>query len=386
MSALGDLRRNIQRRSKLADKAAKLVKYGLAGPPAKPVAKSVAKPAARPAAPPRSAALAPAAPPKPVPAAPKVFHSARAARPIGIFYDELARGSNPFAFIQTAGVADASEGPERIAELFDRYGLVKVRGVYSAERSKALNAVCIDHSQLTPDAYKSVITKETKMGAFGGAALRDDRLWSYSADPKIVEIIQQILGRDSFEFGTSIAAHYTARGMHRDYRMLCENDESLYSVKNPQKRIVRILHYCGIAGGALGYIPFSHNEQIFAETAEKLGIPHDTAWFDRHREVLTHARLQKKFDEADEIERHVCWAYADPGDIIVSNSAMLHCGEYLTGPRYFYVSTYANSDPETLKLARAPLKEGPSIQYYEYQDQHGLSGARTVLDGLTIAA
>lgn len=319
---------------------------------------------------------------KPAAAKPKVFHSARASRPIGLFYDELSRGTNPFSFIQTAGVADASDPPEHIAKLFDTYGCVKIRGVYSAERSRDLNTICVEHSGLEWDDYHAVIKKEKKMGTCRGAALREKRLWSYSTDPTIVKIITAIQGKDSFEYGTSIAAHYTARGIHRDYRMLCENDDSIYSIKNPQKRIARILHYCGISGGALGYIPFSYDEKKFNDVAASLGIPHDTAWFDRHREVLTAARKQKRFHDADEIERHVCWVYADPGDIILSNSAILHCGEYLTGPRYFFVSTYASSDPETLKLGAAHARDSLLEEYLAYQATQGLEGASKVLTAL----
>jgi hypothetical protein len=161
--------------------------------------------------------------------------------------------------------------------------------------------------------------------------------------------------------------------------MLVEDDESPYSSKNPQKRIIRVLHYCGSAGGSLGYVPFSHDERKFAEQGKRIGLKRPTEWFDRHRDVLTQARLQRDFVEADEIERHICWAHADPGDIIMTSSAILHCGEYLTGPRYFFVSTYAESDADTLKLAATNAKTPKSRAYYEYLLGKGFEGSADIL-------
>lgn len=311
-----------------------------------------------------------------------VYPSARAARPIGIFYDELSRGLNPFALIDTAGVADITDPIETIVDSFNKFGIVKVRRVYSVERSRLLNQHCIDFSGLKPLDIRDVAAKKKKWSTGGAPVLNDERFWTYAADPFIQKLIPALLGPNAFEFGTAVAAHYSARGLHRDYRMLVEKDGSAYSIKDPKKRIVRILHYCSSAGGALGYIPFSHDERVFAQQSQRIGLKHPTEWFDRHREVLTNARLKKTFFEADEIERHVCWAHADPGDIIVSNSAMLHCGEYLTAPRYFFVSTYAESNAETLPLAASGAKTEMARRYYRYMADQGFSGGQTVLDAV----
>lgn len=315
----------------------------------------------------------------------KIYPSARAQRPIGIFYDELSRGINPFSLIETCGVADVTDPVEKIVELFDRFNLVKVRRVYSPERSRELNQHCINFSGLSPLDFRDVFAGKKKWATGGSPVLNDQNFWSYAADAKVKEIINALLGKNAFEFGTAVAAHYSARGLHRDYRMLVEKDDSAYSVHNPQKRIIRVLHYCSTAGGALGYIPFSNNEPMFAQQSKRCGQKHPTAWFDRHREALTKARREKSFTDADEIERHICWAYADPGDIIVSNSAMLHCGEYLTGPRYFFVSTYAESNAETLKLATGGARNNPTAQaYYRFMAEQGFKGSNDILKAVGV--
>ncbi len=313
------------------------------------------------------------------PRQPKIYPSARAKRPIGIFYDELSRGINPYSQIETCGVADVSNSIDHIVNLFNKYNIVKVRRVYSPKKSKELNQHCIDFSGLQPREFRDVFAKRKKWATGGAPVLNDDRFWPYVSDPKIAEIVQALLGKDSFEFGSAVAAHYSARGLHRDYRNLVESDASPYSVKDPQKRIIRILHYCGISGGALGYIPFSHNETQFTQQSKRVGVTKTTEWFNRHRDVLTQARLQRDFVEADEIERHVCWAYADPGDIIISNSAMLHCGEYLIGPRYFFVSTYAENNPETINIAAGQAKTEKSREYHAYMAKRGFDGSNAVL-------
>lgn len=319
-------------------------------------------------------------------AIPVQYPSARAQRPIGIFYDELSRGVNPFSLIESCGVADVTDSTEHIADLFDRFGIVKIRRVYSPQRSQSLNDLCVDFSGLAPLDFRDVFAKKRKWGTGGAPSLNDERFWPFVADPTIKRVIEALLGPDTFEFGSAVAAHYSARGLHRDYRMLVEDESSPYSFKQPRKRIVRILHYCGLNGGALGYVPFSHDEQKFVEQGRRIGLKRPTEWFDRHRDVLTQARLQRNFVEADEIERHICWAYADPGDIIVSNSAMLHCGEYLTGPRYFFVTTYAESDSGTLPIAVNNATTSKSREFYEFLESEGFLGSRDILDAIGTAA
>lgn len=313
------------------------------------------------------------------PPAPKVFPSSRATRPIGIFYDELSRGTNPFSFIETHGIAEATDPPEKIAALVDRFGIVKIRGVYSSGRSRQLHRTCIDFSGLEPLDYRDVIKRKREWGTGGAPVLNDARFWPYVVEPTLKNVLYHLLGRDIFEFGTAVAAHYSARGLHRDYRMLVENPESAFSIKSPTKRIIRILHYCGTNGGSLGFIPFSHDEELYAKQAKRIGLKRPTEWFDRHRAVLTQARLQRNFVEADEIERHVCWVNADPGDVIVSSSGLLHCGDYLTGPRYFFVSTYAQRDPEVLDQVGGVTAARLSRRYYEFLSAKGFEGSQEIL-------
>lgn len=315
-----------------------------------------------------------------------VHVSARAQRPIGIFYDELSRGVNPFSLIESCGIAEASDDPATVAELFDRFGIVKIRGAYSREESRELTQHCISFSGLQPLDFRDVFSKKRKWGTGGAPVLHDSRFWPYVVNPAVKNSVQAILGDNVFEFGSAVAAHYSARGLHRDYRMLVESEDSEYFFKRPTKRIIRVLHYCGTHGGALGYIPFSHNETEYWAQGKRVGLERSTEWFDRHRDVLTQARLQRNFLEADEIERHVCWVNADPGDVIISNSAMLHCGEYLTGPRYFFVSTYAQSDVDTLPLAAKNAVTPLSSSYYGFLLENGLGGSADVLAEVALRA
>lgn len=324
-----------------------------------------------------STAVSPELPAKPV------YPSARAQRRIGKFYDEFSRGLNPFGFIPTYGVAEASTPVEEIKKLFDMFGVVKVRGVYSAEKSQTLNQHCVDFSKLKPLDLRDIHAGKRDFFAGGAPVLNDDRFWEYAANPTVAKIVKSILTEDCFEFGTSVAAHYSARGLHRDYRMLCEKDGNPYHYNDPKERIVRVLHYCAaehMHGGQLGIIPFSHDMRLWNAQAKRIGLTRHPEWFDRHREALTHARLKRDFVDSDNIERHIVWIATDPGDVIISNSAMLHCGEHITMPRYFFVSTYAKSDVDTVKLASAGVNSETAKSYHRYMHDQGFLGSQKVLD------
>lgn len=359
------LRRELNKRWPAGARAARKVRNrivtALGGTP--PAPKKAKKPV-------RKKVTAPAAPAAPM------YPSARAQRPIGIAYDELSRGINPFSEIETHGVADVTDSPEHIADLFRQFGIVKLRRLYTPEKSRQLLETIIDFSGLEPLDYRAVFNKEKEWGTGGTPVLRDERFWPYVVEPRLAEAVKLIVGENSFEFGSAISAHYSARGLHRDYRDLVEEDTP-YNVHHPEKYIVRVLHYSAMNGGALGFIPFSWDERKFAEQASRIGLTHDIDWFNRHRDVLRDARKRRDFVEADEIERHVCWAYADPGDVIISNSAMLHAGEYLTGPRYFFVSTYAESNQWT--LPRTNGKARRARDYHEFLISHGFKGAADII-------
>lgn len=320
----------------------------------------------------------------PKPAA--VDSSLRVQRTIGVSQDKRSRGINAFSLIETCGVAYVTDTAETIAELFNRYGLVKVRGVYSAKLSKVLNEHCIDFSGLRPLDIRDVFAGRKKWVTGGSPVLSDDRFWPYAAEPKVKELIKTLLGENAFEFKTAVAAHYSGRALHRDCRMLVENDYSEYNFHNPKKRVVRVFHYGGAMGGALGYIPFSFNESLFEQQSKRIGLNRPTEWFNRHRQVLEQAHVANSFAELDDLERHICWVHADPGDIVVCNSAMLQCDEHLTGARYFFASTYAESNDETLEVATSGAKDKQrALAYHRFMVEQGFNGSADLLKAVGAA-
>jgi hypothetical protein len=312
----------------------------------------------------------------------QVVPSVRAQRRIGNYYDELVKGMNPFGFVPTYSVVDASTPASEIRALFDQFGVVKVRGVYSPEYSEKLNKLCVSFSKLNPLDLRNVFTGASKGFAGGAPVLNERGFWPYASNKYVLDAILAILGDQAFEFGSSVAAHYAARGLHRDYRQLCEKEGSSYNIANPERRVVRVLHYCAakhMHGGMLGIIPFSHDERKFAAQGARIGMKRPTSWFDRHREVLIEARTSKNFAEVDEIDRHIVWISTDPGDVLITNSAMLHCGEHITMPRYFFVSTYAEANEETLPYA-VPMVTTPLAESYQaFMDSVGFKGNGEIL-------
>ncbi|MGN7750558.1 hypothetical protein [Sinorhizobium sp. 22678] len=308
--------------------------------------------------------------------------SARAKRRLGTFFDEFSRGMNPFGLIPTFGVADANTPVAEIVRLFDKFNIVKVRGVYSAKESAELQRLCILASKLKPLDYLKIFKGEGRGFTGGSPVLNNKNFWPYAANKHVREIVQKILGKNATEFGSSVAAHYSARGIHRDYRQLCEKAGSAYHVSNPQKRIVRVLHYCAsenMQGGMLGVIPFSHDERLFAEQSKRVGNKRPIEWFDTHRDELAKLRTTKDFSVVDEIDRHIVWVATDPGDVLITNSAMLHCGEHMMSPRYFFVSTYTDVNSETLPMAAAQVKSETAKEYHRHLLSLGFGGSKALL-------
>lgn len=316
------------------------------------------------------------------------YPSARAKRLIGRSYDEFTRGYNPFGLIANFAVLDADASLEEIKEAFLKYGAVKIRGIYSPEKTTRLHDECIKLSKLKPKDLSLVYQSKKSPFAGGFPSVKTNSFWEYAGDKRVAQIVQAILGQNSTEIGNSVAAHYTARGIHRDYRNLTEDPTSDYFFEKPEKRIIRILHYCApqhMHGGQLGIIPFSHDGKLWAEQTKRIGLKKDLEWFYRHRELVGKLRFSKDFSETDEIERHVVWINADPGDIVVTNSAILHCGEHITMPRYFFVSTYAEANEEILKTTDKTaelsfnIKDNLFKEYHQFLVSRGFLGSNKLL-------
>lgn len=319
----------------------------------------------------------------------RIVPSARAKRRLGNYFDEFSRGMNPFGLVPAYGVADAATPTAEIVALFDRFSIVKVRGVYPPADSEALHRLCVETSRLRAVDYLRVFKGEIRGFTGGSPVLQDRRFWPYAANARVSDIVQRILGPRATEFGSSVAAHYSARGLHRDYRQLCEKPGSAYDIEDPRKRIVRVLHYCAASnmqGGMLGVIPFSHDARAFAEVCRRVGVKRPLAWFDTHRDALTQLRQTLDFSTVDEIDRHVVWIATDPGDVLITNSAMLHCGEHMMSPRYFFVSTYTEANEETLPMAAAPVKSEIAKDYHRHLATLGFGGSRALLDFVERAA
>lgn len=316
---------------------------------------------------------------------PNFVPSSRAQRRLGTYFDEFSRGMNPFGLIPTFGVANANTPTEEIVSLFNQFNIVKIRGVYSTETSSELHKLCIEKSGLSPFDYLDVFKGQKKGFTGGSPVLNDERFWPYAANQVVRNVVQGILGGNATEFGSSVAAHYSARGIHRDYRQLCEKAGSEYHIDNPQKRIVRVLHYCAptnMQGGMLGIIPYSHDSKQFSALANRVGVRKPLEWFDTHRDELSKLRKTRNFSQVDEIDRHIVWVATDPGDVLVTNSAMLHCGEHMMSPRYFFVSTYTDVNRETLMMALAPIKSDTGKRYHKYLSALGFGGSDEVYEHL----
>lgn len=316
------------------------------------------------------------------------YRSARAQRPIGRSYDEFTRGYNPFGLLSNFAVLNADAPLEEIKDAFIKYGAVKIRGIYSPEKANDLYNKCITHSKLEPNDLRAVYQRKKKPFAGGFPSVKTNNFWEFAGDKRVAEIVQAILGQDSTEIGNSVAAHYTARGLHRDYRNLIENPASDYFFEKPEKRIIRILHYCApqhMHAGMLGIIPFSHDGRLWEQETKKIQLNKSLDWFYRHRELLADLRFSKDFFETDDIERHIVWIHTDPGDIVLTNSALLHSGEHITMPRYFFVSTYAEANEEILTTTDKTAELSFNIEgnlfkeYYEFLASRGFLGSNRLL-------
>lgn len=306
--------------------------------------------------------------------------------------DEYSRRLNPWRLVSTYGVADASDLSE-VRDLFRKFGIVVVRRAYNPQETADFYQIGKKFTGLE-DLDVVHVARRTKKHYVGGSpAVVEPKFWPFVAHPTIKAIAREVYGAQPVvEFGTSMAAHYSARGLHRDFPTWFQDPSTSYNLVNGINTVLRILTYptrAGMPAGTFGFIPFSHRKDLFDKQAARCGIKRPFEWYDNHRQLTRLALDTGVGDEVEEMDSHIVWVHLDAGDILLLDARMQHGGDFIVGPRYLFVMSLGAEDTKSKTLLNtrwATQMQPHELAYYEFLNERGLCSAQLLEDCRKAAA
>ncbi|MDW9447213.1 hypothetical protein GOA58_05865 [Sinorhizobium meliloti] len=308
------------------------------------------------------------------------------------YFNEFGNGLNPWKMIATHAIFDSSD-LTGLKEAFEHFGLVVVRRVYDKEETQRFYELQKKFCGIGDEDIKRVVSGEIKPVVGGTPALTEPGFWPLIVNENTKRIVAEILpGVPATEFGTSAGAHYSARGLHRDFPQWYKMPKSGMSLERPSDTSLRILIYPskqGVTAGTFGAVPFSHRRDLYERYAKQLGIKHSFDWFEMHRDLIKKAVATGDTKELDEMESNIDWVAADPGDVVLLDSKMQHSGDFITGPRYLFTTSFAKENEFILNTLRQRWSTGMKpheVGYYEYLHANGLASEQLVHECRAYAA
>ena len=299
--------------------------------------------------------------------------------------DEFSHRLNLWGLVPTYGVADISElggtaFKDRVRDLFRTYGIVIVRRTYSPEDSARLYEVGKAFTGLNDLDVTRVAKRKIKHFVGGTPAVTDARFWPFITHPNMKAIVREVLGdAQATEFGTSMAAHYSARGLHRDFPTWFKDPGNSYNLVRGVSTCLRVLAYPtrqGMPAGTFGFIPFSHRKDLYDKQAARIGLKRPFEWYDQHRQLARDALAAGQASpDLEEMDSLIMWVHLEAGDVLLLDARMQHGGDFIVGPRYLFVMSFGPEDAKSKSLLKHRWNTQLQVQelnYYEHLHGEGL--------------
>jgi len=289
---------------------------------------------------------------------------------------------NPWEKIETFGVVNNSHNRNRIKDFYRKFGIVKIKNVYSPEKVDFFLNAFQEITEIKTTDFIDIAEGRRSNYVRPGAIGYDPRLWELANTKEVLEAIGSILEGDFGLINSSLAVSYTAWGLHRDGDIFHLDDSPHNLLEDPQHTVPQVLSCFnppGRPGSRLYFAPFTHSKVIYDAQAASIGLDIPFTFYDSHKTALATAIRTGDRTLLQEIERYCVPVDCDPGDLVLFDGRLLHKGDRLTGPKYITILTYAKEDPVLIRRIRASVMNNVGDgnadfppDFLEYLQQHDL--------------
>lgn len=218
-------------------------------------------------------------------------------------------------------MTDAFEG---LREAYHRDGFVVVRGLLEVEEAVELRRRLVEHSGVTDADFDDVEDGVPRKWTAPAGVAQVPAFQHLLFDERLVGLAREVLGPDAvYLHHNDLHAGYSSPGWHRDnvHRTFGAGED--WDESNTPYRCARIALYLQThaeSGFKFGLIPGSHRHESRLVRWERQAPRFSTVRRMVMGQSLAFARAR--------------WIATEPGDVVIFDHRVLHCGGRTQGPKY----------------------------------------------------
>ena len=213
---------------------------------------------------------------------------------------------------------------EGLREAYRRDGFVVVRGLLEVEEAMALRQQLVEHSGVTDADFDDVQDGVPRKWTSPAGVAQVPAFQHLLVDERLVALSREVLGPEAvYLHHNDLHAGYSSPGWHRDnvHRTFGQGEDWDESATPYQcARIALYLQTHAESGFKFGLIPGSHRRESRLVRWERQAPRFSTV-----RRMVMGQRLA--FARAR-------WIATEPGDVVIFDHRVLHCGGRTRGPKY----------------------------------------------------
>ena len=211
-----------------------------------------------------------------------------------------------------------------LRETYRRDGFVVVRGLLDMEEAMDLRRRLVEHSGVSDADFDDVEDGVPRKWTSPGGVAKTPEFQHLLFDERLIELTREVLGPEAvYLHHNDLHAGYSSPGWHRDnvHRTFSKGDD--WSEEKAPYRCARIALYLQThaeSGFKFGLIPRSHQRESRLVQWERRAPRFSTVRRLLMGQGLAFARAR--------------WIATEPGDVVIFDHRVLHCGGRTRGPKY----------------------------------------------------
>ena len=213
---------------------------------------------------------------------------------------------------------------EGLREAYRRDGFVVVRGLLEVEEAMALRQRLVEHSGVTDADFDDVGDGVPRKWTSPAGVAQVPAFQHLLVDERLVGLAREVLGPEAvYLHHNDLHAGYSSPGWHRDnvHRTFGQGED--WDESTTPYRCARIALYLQThaeSGFKFGLIPGSHRRESRLVRWERRAPRFSTVRRMVMGQGLAFARAR--------------WIATEPGDVVIFDHRVLHCGGRTRGPKY----------------------------------------------------
>ncbi len=237
---------------------------------------------------------------------------------------------------------------------YEKKGYVFLSGLLSCDEAKEYRKKLQSFFKKNDEDFTSAFAKKGGVSKPDGVTTTPE-FWPIIFHPRLLKTVREILGSDArYTQHSDLHVHNGMVGWHRDSKDRIYGIGSDWDTTRVPYAVIRVAIYLQSfmeSGFKLGVIPGTHSCQ------SKLRILEEKLWTKVHFKIP-----QPQFIDPV-LTMPTKWFKLEPGDCIIFQQRLMHCGSRIRGPKYAIYLSYGLDNEHSRNHMRFYREERTKFKY-----------------------